>query len=1004
MRQHPARLAVPPDARSPFLGVVLRMLGMLRRMFNANEREVRRLQGAVATVSDLEAEYAALAEDALRGKTAEFRERLEQGADLDELLPEAFAVAREASRRALGLRPFDVQIMGGIVLHEGRIAEMRTGEGKTLVATLPCYLNALQGLGVHVATVNDYLAKRDSQWMGQIYRFLGLSVGVIVHEWDSPTRRRNYAADITYGTHQEFGFDYLRDNMADQVADLTQRELTYAIVDEVDSILVDEARTPLIISGATEKPADLFYRFAAIIEDLVPDVDYNADEKLQTVAPTETGVHKVERAMGVENLYDVESMNLAHYLENALKAKALMLRDQKYIVKDGGVTLVDEFTGRLMFGRRYGHGLHEAIEAKEGCKIAQGTQTQATVTFQNYFRLYKKLAGMTGTAATEEEEFNKIYKLDVVQIPTNLEMIRKDSADVVYKTEAAKLRAVVRDIKERHATGQPVLVGTVDIDKNERLAKMLDREGVPHQLLNAKHHEKEAQIIAQAGRAGAVTIATNMAGRGTDILLGGNPEYLARQGLLQQGLSPERVELASEKLPLPPPGGEPDLAEAVDESGVAPPGSPAAVLAVGEGGAGVSAAELAELRGRYLELVGAFRTETDAEHERVVAAGGLHVLGTERHESRRIDNQLRGRSGRQGDPGSSRFYLSLEDSLMRLFGSENIRGIMDRLGVDEDEPIESPLVSRAIESAQRKVESRNFEARKNVLDYDDVMNQQREVIYGQRRRVLEETDCHPVVEQMVEGVVAAMVVAHCPENADPEDWNLAGLIQAAEQFFLPPGRLAVEALASEDPGMVRGTLLAQAAAAYAEREGLLGPEGMRQFERTVLLRVVSIQWAEHLEAMDDLREGIGLRSYGQLDPLTQYKIEAYEMFEELVQHIREEAVRLIYMVRIVQMTPEQQAELERQQAQGIGQGAPPPVAGPQAAAAPPEPRPAPVAVAAGGAPASASPRPLAAVPQLPRAPRVTLGGPAGARPARKVARNDPCPCGGGKKYKHCHGR
>ena len=975
------------------------MLGMLRRMFNANEREVRRLQGVVQLIVDLEPQTAALADADLRAKTVEFRERLAHGASPDDLLPEAFAVAREGARRALGMRPFDVQLMGGVVLHEGRIAEMRTGEGKTLVATLPAYLNALGGRGVHVVTVNDYLARRDSQWMGQIYRFLGLSVGVIVHDWDSDTRRRNYAADITYGTNHEFGFDYLRDNMTLNVAELTQRELHFAIVDEVDSILVDEARTPLIISGATEKPVDLYYRFAALVQDLVPEVDYNVDEKLQTVAPTEAGVHKVEEALGVENLFDVTNMNLSHYLENALKARALMIRDQKYIVKDGEVVLVDEFTGRLMFGRRYGHGLHEAIEAKEGCVIAQGTQTLATITYQNYFRLYEKLAGMTGTAMTEEEEFHKIYKLDVVQVPTNLPMIRRDHADAVYKTEAAKFRAVVREIQELHASGQPVLVGTVDIDKNEGLSKLLTRAGIPHQLLNAKHHEREAHIIAQAGRAGAVTIATNMAGRGTDILLGGNPEYLARQRLLQEGVSPEVAELASERLP---PSSPEDLVAAATP----PQGGEAAEP---------SLEEMRRLRARYHELVADFKRETDAEHERVVAAGGLHVLGTERHESRRIDNQLRGRSGRQGDPGSSRFYLSLEDSLMRLFGSDSIRGIMDRLGVDEDEPIESPLVSRAIESAQRKVESRNFEARKNVLDYDDVMNQQRAVIYAQRRRILEETDVHPIVEQMVEDVVKALVGTHCPDNADPEDWDRPALLQAAEQFFLPPGRLTPEDLQGEETATLQQALLREAVAAYAEREGLLGPEGMRDFERQVLLQVVNMQWVEHLEAMDDLREGINLRAYGQLDPLTQYKIEAYEMFEELVGHIREETVRLIYLVHVVQLTPEQQAELERQQAlaeAGGGMawpgveaadgpvGAPPPglaapgVAGPEQGM-----------LLAGAAAAQGGPTPsVVAVPEVDLRPRLAAVPGRGAGGRRRVARNDPCPCGSGKKYKHCHGR
>jgi preprotein translocase subunit SecA len=965
---------------------------MLKRMFNANDREVRRLQGVVAAIGDREAEVAALDDAALRARTAEFRQRLERGATLDDLLMDAFAVAREGARRALGLRPFDVQLMGGIVLHEGRIAEMKTGEGKTLVATLPAYLNALEGHGAHIVTVNDYLAKRDSQWMGQVYRFLGLSVGVIVHEYDSATRRRMYAADVTYGTNHEFGFDYLRDNMADSLADLTQRAPHYAIVDEVDSILIDEARTPLIIALPQEKDTGWFYRFAALVEELSEGEHYTVDEKLQTVAPTEAGVHLVERLLGLENLYDPENMKLSHYLENALKAKALMKRDEKYIVKDGEVVIVDEFTGRLMFGRRWGHGLHEAVEAKEGCKIPQGTQTSATITIQNYFRLYHKLAGMTGTALTEEEEFHKIYKLDVVVIPTHMPMIRDDLTDVVYRTEAAKFRAVVREIQERHAKGQPVLVGTVDIAKNERLSRLLERVGVPHQVLNAKHHEKEAHIIAQAGRAGAVTIATNMAGRGTDILLGGNPEYLARERLQQEGVPPELVALASEKVPPAAEGGLPG--EGLPE--------------------GVTPEALAQVRGRYLELVARFEAETRAEHERVTAAGGLHVIGTERHESRRIDNQLRGRSGRQGDPGSSRFYLSLEDSLMRLFGGDSLQRIMDIFHVDEDEPIESPMVTRAIEQAQRKVEARNFEARKNVLDYDNVLNEQREIIYSQRRRILAEEDPHPILQGMLEDVARGLVAAHCPERADPEDWDYQALVTASEQAFLPAGQVQASELAElADPGRILERLLEAAARSFAEREAILGAEGIRQFERTILLRVVSQQWIEHLEAMDDLREGIGLRAYGQLDPLTQYRLEAFEMFEEMVRHIREEAVRLIYLVRIVRLTPEQQAQLQQQAAAGGPPAIPPPQA---AGAAPPAP-----ATPAAPPPPPAAPPVVGPAAQVEAAARLAAAvergaGPAGAgrrHPARaggarpggaKVRRNDPCPCGSGKKYKHCHGQ
>lgn len=1025
------------------------MLGLLRTVFNANEREVRRLRGVLRLVNALEESTMALSDDALRGKTNDFRTRLERGEPLDGLLPEAFAVAREAARRTLGLRPFDVQIMGGAVLHEGRIAEMKTGEGKTLVATLPAYLNALTGYGVHIVTVNDYLARRDSQWMGQIFRFLGLRVGLIVHDFDSETRQRNYAADVIYGTNVEFGFDYLRDNMAMDRSEVVQGALHYAIVDEVDSILIDEARTPLIISGAVQKPTELYYRFAKLAEELQPERDYEIDEKLKTVAPTQEGIQRVERALGIENLYDPQHMNLSHYLENALKAKALFFKDREYIVKDGEVVLVDEFTGRLMFGRRYSHGQHEAIEAKEGCQIAQGSQTMATITYQNYFRLYDKLAGMTGTAVTEEEEFHKIYKLDVVVIPTHLAMIRKDHPDVIYKSEAAKFRAVVAEIKERHAQRQPVLVGTVDIAKSERLAAMLDREGVPHQVLNAKHHEKEAQIIAQAGRAGAVTIATNMAGRGTDILLGGNPDYLARQRLVQEGVALALVELAAEKVPPPLPSAPGDGGATGEEApvlaGVAASRaetagenttsreSAAASAHEGQGPeeAGGFAADVpllaaelealggelptpeafAALRARYHDLVERFRAETEAEHAEVVAAGGLHVIGTERHESRRIDNQLRGRSGRQGDPGSSRFYLSLEDDLMRLFGSERIRALMDRLGVEEDEPIISPLVSRAIETAQRRVEANHFEARKNVLEYDDVLNQQRGVIYAQRRQTMESDDVHPIADQMMADVCHGLVDAHCAGSTDPEDWNLPGLIQVAEQYFLPTG-LDPETLRGAEPAEVQERLVASARSAYSALvEAIGGQEPLREWERQMVLRTVNAQWVQHLDQMDDLREGIHLRAYGQLDPLSQYRIEAYEMFEDMIQHIREDVVRLIYKVTVVRLSPEQAAEIERQREMArravvaelagiapFGEAALPAVSAPPPASPPRVPAP------KGTAPPP--PAPPAARPALPELPAAVRPPQPGVRRVSgpKVGRNDPCPCGSGKKYKHCHGR
>ncbi|HEY8394802.1 MAG TPA: preprotein translocase subunit SecA, partial [Thermaerobacter sp.] len=701
------------------------MLGLLRNLFNYNEREIRRLSREVERINALEPEISRLTDAELRAKTDEFRRRLADGESLDDLLHEAFAVVREAAKRTLGMRPFDVQLMGGIVLHEGKVAEMKTGEGKTLVATLPAYLNALTGRGVHIVTVNDYLARRDAAWMGKVYEFLGLTVGVIVHGLSFEERRRAYAADITYGTNNEFGFDYLRDNMALYPDQVVQRELHYAIVDEVDSILIDEARTPLIISGYADKPTELYYKFADIARKLVRDRDYTVDEKARTVAPTEEGVHRVEEMLGVENLYAPDNpVDYAHYLINALKAKELMKRDVDYVVKDGQVIIVDEFTGRLMFGRRYSDGLHQAIEAKEGLKIERESQTLATITFQNYFRMYEKLAGMTGTAATEAEEFSKIYNLEVVVIPTNKPMIRRDLPDVIYKTEAAKFRAVVEEIAECHRRGQPVLVGTISIEKSERLSEMLKRRGIPHQVLNAKYHEKEAEIIAQAGRVGAVTIATNMAGRGTDILLGGNPEFLARQRMRKLGYAPEVISAVSGKIA---------------------PDDP----------------ELAKAREDYLRLLEEAKRETEEEHRKVVELGGLHIIGTERHESRRIDNQLRGRAGRQGDPGSSRFYLSLEDDLLRLFGSDNIRGLMDRLGVEEDEPIEHPLITRAIENAQRKVEQRNFTLRKQVLEYDDVMNRQREVIYAERRRVLNGEDVHEHILGMMDDVIKGALDTYC---------------------------------------------------------------------------------------------------------------------------------------------------------------------------------------------------------------------------------------------------
>ncbi|AEF95376.1 Protein translocase subunit secA [Desulfotomaculum nigrificans CO-1-SRB] len=871
------------------------MLKFLKNLFDDNAREIKRLQRIVDDINGLEPEISRLTDEELRGKTAEFKQLLANGQTLEDILPRAFAVVREASKRVLNMRHFDVQLIGGAVLHEGRIAEMKTGEGKTLVATLPVYLNALTGRGVHVVTVNDYLATRDSEWMGQLYNFLGLSVGLIVHGLDWEERRRAYNADITYGTNNEFGFDYLRDNMALHPEQLVQRELNYAIVDEVDSILIDEARTPLIISGQADKPTDLYYTMARIVPRLTKDTDYTVDEKAHTALLTEEGVAKVEKMLGVANLYDDANMELTHHLNQALKAHALMKRDRDYVVKDGEVVIVDEFTGRLMFGRRYSDGLHQAIEAKEGVKIERESQTLATITFQNYFRMYKKLAGMTGTAVTEEEEFRKIYGLDVIVIPTNRPMIRQDLPDLVYKTEAAKFRAVVEDVAKRHATGQPVLVGTISIEKSELVSGMLKRKGIPHQVLNAKYHEKEAEIIAQAGRLNAVTIATNMAGRGTDILLGGNPEALAQAELRKKGLTGEEAEA------------------------------------------------------EYQRLLAQYKKQCEEEREKVVALGGLHIIGTERHESRRIDNQLRGRAGRQGDPGSSQFYISLEDDLMRLFGSDNIAGLMDRLGMEEDVPIEHSLITKSIESAQKRVENRNFDIRKHVLNYDDVMNQQRELIYEQRRRVLTGENMAEHIKDTIATVVGRSVDMYAPEGVHQEEWDLAGLLEYASQFYLPNHDLKVSDLEDMGRDALKDELLERALAIYKTREEELGAETLREIERVVMLRLVDEKWMDHLDAMDQLREGIGLRAYGQKDPLIEYKFEAYEMFNNMIASIQEDVVRYIFRVNLVAPQPEKQRVVVENRYQEEG---------------PPKP----------------------------------------VRKEQQVGRNDPCPCGSGKKYKKCCGR
>ncbi|HHV34362.1 MAG TPA: preprotein translocase subunit SecA [Syntrophomonadaceae bacterium] len=889
------------------------MLNALKNLFDDNARDVKRLQKTVDIINGFEPEIKALSDESLRAKTLEFKERLAQGETLDDLLPEAFAVAREASLRVLGMRPFDVQLMGGIVLHQGRIAEMKTGEGKTLVATMPAYLNALSGQGVHIITVNDYLAHRDSEWMGGVYRFLGLKVGLIVHGIDTEERRAAYGADVIYGTNNEFGFDYLRDNMAMHESEMVQRVLNYAIVDEVDSILIDEARTPLIISGQADKPTDLYYKIARVIPRLQNETDYQVDEKLHTVALTEEGTRRVEKLLGIENLSDEDNLELAHHVYQGLRAHALMKRDSDYVVKDGQVIIVDEFTGRLMFGRRFSEGLHQAIEAKEGVRIERESQTLATVTFQNYFRMYEKLAGMTGTAATEEDEFRKIYGLDVVVVPTHKPMIRGDSPDAIYRTEQGKFAAVVEEIEDCYERGQPVLVGTITIEKSEILSKLLKKRKIPHQVLNAKYHEQEAKIVSQAGRLGMVTIATNMAGRGTDIILGGNPEHLAKEELLRRGVAPEVVVEASEY------------------------GRP-------------SSEDVVSAREEYRKLVDRFKKETDAEHEKVVELGGLHIIGTERHESRRIDNQLRGRAGRQGDPGSSRFYVSLEDDLMRLFGSDNISGVMDKLGMDDSVPVEHNLVTRSIESAQKKVETRNFEMRKHVLEYDDVMNQQREVIYSQRRRVLMGEDLQDTLQDMITGVIETAVERCTAEGKYPEDWDLEGLVSFGEQFFLREGAVSPDELQElGSPEEIQEWLIDEALAHWQAREEELGTETMRDLERFILLRVVDSKWMDHLDAMDQLRTGIGLRAYGQKDPLVEYKFEAYNMFQQMIDAIQEDVVRYLYKVRLV---PQEHERRVRQIAENRGE----------------EPQRTPVRV-----------------------------GP-------KVGRNEPCPCGSGKKYKRCCGR
>ncbi|MBQ7255613.1 MAG: preprotein translocase subunit SecA [Oscillospiraceae bacterium] len=895
-------------------------MGLITKIFGTrSEHEVKRVMPLVNKILAMEADYKALSDEALSAKTAEFRERLANGETLDALLPEAFAAAREAADRVLGMRPYPVQLIGGIILHQGRIAEMKTGEGKTLVAILPAYLNALTGRGVHIVTVNDYLAKRDSEWMGKVYRFMGLKVGLIVHDLSPDQRREAYNADITYCTNNELGFDYLRDNMALYKQEMVQREHYFAIVDEVDSILIDEARTPLIISGMGEEStklyemADFFVSrlkkqvFATTDEKEVQDdydCDYIVDEKARSVSLTAAGIKKAEEYFGVENLADVENTTLAHHINQAMRARGLMKRDIDYVVKDGQVIIVDEFTGRLMYGRRYNEGLHQAIEAKEGVEVAHESKTLATITFQNFFRLYEKLSGMTGTALTEEAEFSNTYNLDVVEIPTNKPVIRKDDPDCVYKTEAGKFRAVIAQIRQCHEKGQPVLVGTISIEKSELLSKLLKREGIAHNVLNAKHHEKEAEIVAQAGKFGAVTIATNMAGRGTDIMLGGNAEFLAKNDLRKQGM---------------------------DE----------ALIAESNSFAETDDPEILAARAAYNAAYKKHKQEIAGEAERVREAGGLFIIGTERHESRRIDNQLRGRSGRQGDPGETRFYLSMEDDVMRLFGSERVMGMMDTLGIDEDTPIDAKILSGAIENAQKTVEGRNFQARKSTLEYDDVMNTQRQVVYEQRRKVLDGEDLQASIQSMLRSVVSMNVQSVLGQGGSVQ--------QALAQFeglYFSKGAVSADTPEAE----LEEAVLAQCEKTYERKTQEIGEQMMRELERVIMLRVVDEYWMDHIDAMTELRQGVALRAFGQTDPVIVYKKEGYDMFMAMNTAIREETIRRLFAFRLKKEEAIKRERVAKITAEGSGDHT---------------------------------------VKKQPVVKKI------------KVGRNDPCPCGSGKKYKNC---
>ncbi len=907
-------------------------MSFLEKIFGSySKKELARIEPIKQKVLDLEETYAAMSTKELQSQTAVLKERLEAGETLDDILPDAFAVCREAAWRTIGKKPYPVQVIGGIVLHQGRIAEMKTGEGKTIVATMPAYLNALAGKGVHIVTVNEYLAQYQSEWMGKVYKFLGLSVGLIVHDMTTEEKRAAYAADITYGTNNEIGFDYLRDNMVTYKENMVQRGFNYAIVDEVDSILIDEARTPLIISGPGEKSTELYTladRFArglrvhkVVEEDTKQlnddvDADYIVDEKARTVSLTQEGVKKAEAFFHVENLADPENLTLQHHINQAIRAYGIMKRDVDYVVKDGEIIIVDEFTGRLMIGRRYSEGLHQAIEAKEGVQVARESRTLATITFQNYFRLYDKLSGMTGTAMTEEPEFNEIYNLDIIAVPTNKPMIRKDYDDVVYQTEKAKFNAVIDQVIECHEKGQPVLVGTVSIDKSELLSSMLKRRGIKHNVLNAKQHAREAEIVAQAGKKGAVTIATNMAGRGTDILLGGNAEFLAVAQMRKKGYTEEQISQAT------------SYSETDDE-------------------------EVIRLREEYRALEDEFEKQIEPEAEEVREAGGLFIIGTERHESRRIDNQLRGRAGRQGDPGASRFFISLEDDLMRLFGGERIQAMMDRLNVEEDQPIETGLLTRSIESAQRKVEDRNFSIRKRVLQYDDVMNTQRGIIYGQRQKVLNNDNLKDVIKGMIEETVKSDVDMYLADGDVHDDWNLEGLRDHYLGYLTGPDDLqySVQERADMEKGDISSMLIERAMTLYEAREKEFGEQMMRELERVVLLRTVDSKWIEHIDAMDELKRGMGLRSYAQKDPVIEYRNEGFDMFDNMIASIREDTVRILLTIRVRKQEPVKREQVAK-----------------------------PTTASHGEQDKGVKRQPV----------RKT-----------KVGDNDPCPCGSGKKYKKC---